>query len=88
LFVPPGFDHAGFSEICQVLGNRHLRNLQNFLEVTHAQRTLLEKMEYSKPRLITQTPVNLKQVHNAITGIFSKKYMHVNNCFRRVIAVK
>ena len=79
--MPPGLDHAGFAEICQVLGNRYLGNLQNFLEVTHAQRTLLEKVQYSKPRLITQTSVNFKQVHNAITGIFSKRHMHVKRAF-------
>jgi hypothetical protein len=40
-----------------------LGQLQNILEMTDAQRPLLQQMQDPQPRLVTQAPVDLDQVH-------------------------
>ena len=73
LLVPAGFDHSGSAEVSQVFGHRHLGQLQDLLEMTNAQRPLLQQMQDAQPRLVTQAPVDLNHIHNIQAQAYSRK---------------
>ncbi len=51
------------AEIGEMLGNLGLRDVQNFLEMADAKRTLCKQMDDPQPRGIAETLVNLNQFH-------------------------
>ena len=53
------FDETSFAKIPEVLGNLHLRLVEDFLKMTDAERSGRKYVEDSQPRAITQALVNL-----------------------------
>jgi hypothetical protein len=63
------FHKAMLAKIREVLGNFRLRNIDNFLEMADAKRTMRKQMDDPQPRGIAETLVNLNQFHEAIWRI-------------------
>jgi hypothetical protein len=51
-----------------VLGNLHLRFLEDFLEVTNAERTLRQDMQDAQPRAVAKTLIDFDQIHGQTSG--------------------
>ena len=51
------------AEIGEVLGNFHLRRVQDFLEMTNAERPLRQQVQDPQSRFIAEAFVNVQQFH-------------------------
>jgi hypothetical protein len=61
--VPSGGHQAAGSQAGKLLGDSHLRQPQNVLEMTDTERALRQKVQDAETRLIAKAPVDLKQLH-------------------------
>ena len=60
-----------------MLGNLRLRKADNFLKMAHAKRTTCQQMDYSQPRDVTETLVDVNKFH-AYKYSFSHIFVHTN----------
>lgn len=61
--VPSGLDHPVLSEIGELLGNLHLRDVQNLLEMTHAKWPVRQEMDDPQPRDVAEALIDLNEFH-------------------------
>jgi hypothetical protein len=76
--VPRAFDEPVLSQVSEVLGNLGLRKFKDLLKMANAQRSVGEQVNDSQPCCITETLVNLDQIHAWIDGrcnIFVNNYI-------------
>ena len=76
--VPRALDEAVLSQVSEVLGNLGLRKFKDLLKMANAQRSLGEQVNDSQPCRITETLVNLDQIHACTDGrcnIFVNNYI-------------
>ena len=62
VLVPLGLHQAPVTEVGEVLGNLHLRFIEDLLEVANAQGRSGEQMQNPQARLVRQTLINLDQM--------------------------
>ena len=76
--VPRALDEAVLSQVSEVLGNLGLRKLKDLLKVADAQRPLGEEVNDAEASRITETLIDLDQIHAWIDGrcnIFVNNYI-------------
>jgi hypothetical protein len=61
--VPLGGDQPVPAQVGEVLGNRDLRELEDFLEMADAEGSAVEKVKETQPGLVAETAVDLDQLH-------------------------
>ena len=77
--VSCAFHDAMLAEISEVLGNFRLRDIENFLKMADAKRTMCQQVDDPQPRRIAETLVNPNQFHDgnmAFSIIFVNRYIH------------
>ena len=53
------------AQIGEVLGNFHLRGAEDLLKMADTKGTMRKEMQDAQPRFVTETLVNLNQLHAA-----------------------